>query len=300
MIAGDLDQAGTCPERALTLSPNQVEPLLLRGEIDLKAGDPDGAQSRARAALRINPDDTAAMSLLAHALRELGRPDEALSLLEIALQDSPDSLPLSLEKVRIIRHTKGKSQALQAIDELNTRYPDEPVILASLAEALDEAGESEKAIQAAQSALRGDSAQQSLSLSEQARMHYLLGSSFRSAGQLDQAVHHLSEARRLSPEVADVYLELGRTYEERREYDQALNTYHQAIAAIPNDYRAYYQVGVTLKECKDYQGAEKMLRQAAELAPEEASIHRMLAAVVALNLVHNYRDEVPRNVGISV
>lgn len=299
LVAGDLDQAGSYVERAVTLSPNEVGPLLLRGEIDLKAGNPNGAQSRAQAALRINPDDMAAMSLLAHSLSELGRPDEALSLLEIALQNTPDSLPLSLEKVRIIRHTEGKSTALQAINELNTRYPDEPVILASQAEALDEAGEYENAIQAAQSALRLDSDQGRLSLSEQAKLHYLLGCSFRRAGQLDQAVHHLSEAKGLSPEVADIYLELGKTHEERREYDQAMNTYQQAINAIPNDYRAYYQIGVTLKECKDYQGAEKMLRKAAELAPNEPSIHRMLAAVVALNLVHNYRDEVPQNLGIS-
>jgi tetratricopeptide (TPR) repeat protein len=298
-VAGDLNRAGTYAERAVTLSPNQVEPLLLRGEIDLKAGDPTGAQSRAQAALRINPDDMAAMSMMAHALSELGRPEEALSLLEIALQSTPDSLPLSLEKVRIIRNAKGKSTALQAIHELNARYPEEPVILAFLAEALDEAGENEKAIQAAQSALRGNSDQEHLSLGEQAKLHYLLGCSFRRAGQLDQAIHHLSEARRLSPEVADIYLELGRTHEERRQHDQALNIYQQAITAIPNDYRAYYRIGVALKECKDYQGAEKMLRQAAELAPNEPSIHRMLAAVVALNLVHNYRDEVPQNLEVN-
>ncbi|MCK5313731.1 MAG: tetratricopeptide repeat protein, partial [Anaerolineales bacterium] len=299
LTAGDLDQAGAYAERAVTLSPNQVEPLLLRGEIDLKANNPSGAQSRAQAALRINPDDMAAMSMMAHALSELGRPEEALSLVEIALQSTPDSLALSLEKVRIIDKTKGQSPALQAINELKERYPEEPVILAFLAEALDEAGENEKAIQAAQSALRGNSDQEQLTLGEQAKLHYLLGCSFRRSGQLDQAVHHLSEARRLSPEMADIYLELGQTHEERRQHDQALNIYQQAIAAIPNDYRAYYQTGIALKESKDYQGAEKMLRQAAELAPNEPGIHRMLAAVVALNLVHNFREEVPHDMQVS-
>ncbi|MCK4900367.1 MAG: tetratricopeptide repeat protein, partial [Anaerolineales bacterium] len=193
----------------------------------------------------------------------------------------------------------GQSPALQAINELKERYPEEPVILAFLAEALDEAGENEKAIQAAQSALRGNSDQEQLTLGEQAKLHYLLGCSFRRSGQLDQAVHHLSEARRLSPEMADIYLELGQTHEERRQHDRALNIYQQAIAAIPNDYRAYYQTGIALKESKDYQGAEKMLRQAAELAPNEPSIHRMLAAVVALNLVHNFREEVPHDMQVS-
>lgn len=290
LASGDKEKAGAYAERAVTLSPNQVEPLLLRGEIDLKSGNPGGAQSRAQAALRINPNSTRAISMMAKALSELGRTDEALSLLEVALQDSPNSLPLSLERVRIIRHAKGYDQALSAISELSERYPNEPCLLALQAEALEEAGESEKAIKAAQRALRGKDGPTPLALAEQAKMHYLLGCSFRRAGQLDQAVHHLSEAIRLSPDIVDAYLELGGTHEERREHNQAINVYRQAIAAVPNDHQAYYQIGLALKEGKDYLGAEKMLRQATELAPNEPGIHRMLAAVVALNLVHNNRE----------
>jgi Flp pilus assembly protein TadD len=88
----------------------------------------------------------------------------------------------------------------------------------------------------------------------------------------------------------DAYLELGRAHQDRRQHNQAVNTYHQAIAVAPNDYRPYCQAGLVLKESKDYEGAEDMLRRAAELAPNDVSIHRMLGAVVALNLVHNRRQ----------
>jgi hypothetical protein len=44
-----------------------------------------------------------------------------------------------------------------------------------------------------------------------------------------------------------------------------------------------------LKDSKDYMAAEAMLRRAAQLAPNEVSVHRLLGAVVALNLVHNHR-----------
>jgi len=47
-----------------------------------------------------------------------------------------------------------------------------------------------------------------------------------------------------------------------------------------------------LKESKDYIQAEKMLRRASELAPEDISVHRLLGAVVALNLVHNRREPI--------
>ena len=55
------------------------------------------------------------------------------------------------------------------------------------------------------------------------------------------------------------------------------------------DYRPYYQAAMALKEGKDYLEAESMLRRAAQLAPEDVNVHRLLGAVVALNLVHNRR-----------
>ncbi len=62
-----------------------------------------------------------------------------------------------------------------------------------------------------------------------------------------------------------------------------------AAKIAPTDYHPYYQAGLALKESKDYLGAETMFRRAAHLAPNEVNIHRQLAAVVALNLVHNRR-----------
>jgi len=62
-----------------------------------------------------------------------------------------------------------------------------------------------------------------------------------------------------------------------------------AVKIAPNDYRPYYQAGLALKDSKDYLEAETMFRRAAHLAPNELNIHRQLAAVVALNLVHNRR-----------
>jgi tetratricopeptide (TPR) repeat protein len=158
------------------------------------------------------------------------------------------------------------------------------------AETLEASGESEAAIRTAQRALRSQSSEYPLSTVEQAQLHYLLGRLLRRSGQLDQAVHHLSETIRLSPDLVDAYLEIGHVHQERRQHNQALNAFRQAIAVAPRDHRPYYLIGQALKESKDYLGAEKMLRLANELAPDDISIHRLLGAVVALNLVHNRRE----------
>ena len=85
----------------------------------------------------------------------------------------------------------------------------------------------------------------------------------------------------------DSYLKLGSTQVERRQFEQALETYQKAIRIHPSDPRPYYQAGLLLKDSRDYPAAEKMLRRAAEKAPDDVAIHRQLAAMVALNLVHN-------------
>jgi tetratricopeptide (TPR) repeat protein len=117
----------------------------------------------------------------------------------------------------------------------------------------------------------------------------MIGQYMHQIGQLDQAIHHLSEATDRFPEHLEAYLELGRAYQDRREHKQALKTYQRAINVSGNDYRPYYQAGIVLKDSKDYVAAEAMLRHAAQLAPNEVSVHRLLAAVVALNLVHSHR-----------
>jgi len=83
------------------------------------------------------------------------------------------------------------------------------------------------------------------------------------------------------------YLELGLARKERREYQQALLIFEQATSIAPEDPRAPFQAGLALKESKDYKSSETMLRRAVSLAPNDLNIRRQLAAVVALNLVHN-------------
>jgi len=85
------------------------------------------------------------------------------------------------------------------------------------------------------------------------------------------------------------YLELGLARKERREYQQALQIFEQATSIAPDDPRAVYQAGLAFKESKDYKSSETMLRRAVNLAPHDLNIRRQLAAVVALNLVHNPR-----------
>ncbi|MGW8249538.1 MAG: tetratricopeptide repeat protein, partial [Anaerolineales bacterium] len=129
-----------------------------------------------------------------------------------------------------------------------------------------------------------------LNKDELAYLHYNLGRLLSQTGQLDQSIHQLVEAIDKKPGYVEPYLELGHVHQQRRQHSQALQAFTQAIEAAPADSRPYYHAGLALKESKDYLEAERMLRKASELAPDDVSIHRLLGAVVALNLVHNRRQ----------
>jgi tetratricopeptide (TPR) repeat protein len=176
---------------------------------------------------------------------------------------------------------------LKALQELVAQNPKQAAFLALLADWLKEAGKQDAAVQAARLALQ--EGLEGLTLKQRADLHTMIGLQMRKNGQLDQAIHHLSEAILQSSDFLDAYLELGRVYHERREYQQALKIYQKAINLAGDDYRPYYQAGLVLKDNKDYMAAEAMLQRAAKLAPNELIVHRLLGAVVALNLVHGHR-----------
>ena len=287
---GDLDLAAASAERAIEISADPIPALLLRGEIALKANNPKGAQSRAQAVLHIEPENAKALILLAHALQALSRPEDALASIEKAIPLVKQPLHLLLERAELLRAAEKPRAALEALQDIANQFSQEPLVLAPLAEALMSEGRHEEAVQTARLALQVG--KDDLTSQDQANLMFLLGRQAHSTGQLDQAIYYLSQTIQFDPENLEAYLELGNTYQERRQNAKALIVYQQAISVAEKDHRAYYQAGIVLKESKDYLAAETMLRRAAKLAPNDVSIHRLLGAVVALNLVHN-RSQTP-------
>jgi tetratricopeptide (TPR) repeat protein len=289
-MMGDNQQAAAYANRAVAYNPDQPEPLLLAGEIALDARQYREAENSARSILQLFPDHPAALVLQARSLAAMNRPDEALVLLEKALAKTNDQIALKLERVRLLARARGNDAALQAANQLSDEFPDDHQALTLLAEIQEASGKLEEAVRTAQRALRIQSGGLAVANHDLATTHHIIGRLMRRAGQLDQALYHLSEAVRIAPELFEATLELGQVHQERREHSQALSVYRQALSSAPNDPRPYILIGQALKESKDYVGAEVMLRRASELSPNDLAIHRQLAAVVALNLVHNRRE----------
>jgi tetratricopeptide (TPR) repeat protein len=278
-------QAKRNSDLATKIAPEQSSPLLLSARIALKLDDPGQAKAKSEAVLRINPDDSQALYIQAQAYADLGDTEQALQVVEKAIPLSNEPLSLYLQRADLLAAAGDSQDLLSELKAIADQYPDEPLVLGPLAKAYAEAGQKNEAIQAAQQALHRSS--RVMPLDEQAQLHHLLGRLLRDTGQLDQSIHQLSEAIRIAPQTLNSYLELGLTQEERRQFEPALETYKKAINIYPTDARPYHQAGLLLKSSRDYPAAESMLRKAAERDPENVEIHRQLAALVALNLVHS-------------
>jgi tetratricopeptide (TPR) repeat protein len=270
---------------ASRIAPKQPEPLLMCAQIALKLDDPGQAQVKSEAALDLVPDDPRALLLLAKAFSNLGNPGQAMDVVETAIPLADDPLPLYLLRAELLAAADDSQRLLPELKSIADQYPGEPLVLAPLSNAFADANQKEEAIQAAQQALQRNSGE--IPLDEQAQLHHLLGRLLRETGQLDQSIHQLSEAIRIAPQSLNSFLELGLTQEERRQFGPALETYKKAINSYPADSRPYYQAALLLKSGRDYPAAETMLRKAAERDPENVEIHRQLAALVAINLVHS-------------
>ncbi len=293
--AGHLDEAVACADKAITLAPEQPEPLIMRAELALQSNDPQTAFASAQAAARLQPNQPPAALILARALKALKRPEEALAALEDAVPLADDPLPLLLERVHLLRQLNDTTAALNAVTELAHHHPDDPEVLSVLAHTQADSGLYDTAIATAQKALKSAPLQngsEALDIAGRAKLHHLVGSLLRKSGQLDQAIQHLSEAVRQSPDWVEPYLDLGYTHQERRQHVKALEIFKQATTIAPRDPRPYYCAALAFKDGKDYPAAEAMLRRAAALSPNDVSIRRNLAAVVALNLVHNRKPAV--------
>ncbi len=286
-LLSDIENAYSNARYALALAPDRTDIYQLLGEIAIRNQDYQGAYEYANRAILTGPKDTRSTMVLVKSLSALGRYHEAIAKLNTAIPSSPDAKGLYLQRVAIIRQMDGPRAALHELVSMANTYPNDFEVLNTMANAFLEAGDAANAIVSAKQALK--SCRERTSRNEQANLHLMIGQLNRQSGQLDQAIQHLGEAIQLAPDRLEPYLELGLARKERREYQQALLIFEQASMIAPDDPRALYQAGLALKESKDYKSSESMLRRAVSLAPNDLTIRRQLAAVVALNLVHNPR-----------
>lgn len=283
-LSGDLKQAEQRASEAHKIDSSMPEALLLQAELALQANEPEEARKVIEQALKLSPKNPDALRIFAECLHALGLQEDALSILERAQEFAEDALPFLLRRAQMLP----QREAIEELAKLSQKFQDRAEAFFALSEVLALAGNFNDAIKAAQQAVK--KATQALPRDMQARMHVHLGQLLKHNGQLDQSLHHLDQAAKLAPYLVDSHLERGRVFQSRRQFKQALDAFDQAANIAPDKAQPHVEAALALKEAKDYGAAEAKLRKAAKLAPKDRVVQRQLAAVIALNLVHEPQD----------
>ncbi len=282
---GAWGEAARCAERALQSRPEDTAALRLRVRAALHLVDGRAARSRALSLTKSLPSDAEAWFLLAQAWELLSRPGEALAAARKALSLHENPPPdWHLRYVNLLAAQEGAPAALESLLPLLAVFPQETRFRLLAVQFALEAGREEEALSLAQSALQDEALP--LADSDRALLHMLAGRILRSSGNLDQAVYHLTEATRLTPQDAGIWMELGRAYEKRRDMHRAVQAYERACALSPENPEPYHLAGEAYKTLKDYPRAERAIRHAAALSPTNVQLQRLLASLTALNIVH--------------
>ena len=283
-MIGNLEQAYSCAERAAELAPEHLGAQKTAASLAYQQGNYRGAEKHLSVLIDLAPQDPEALSLLSQTLAAEGEPQEALTVLDKAISLEDRSLDLELQRAGLVKELEGPYAAVDALRVIHSQHAADYQVILSLVRALVEAGETDQAVSAAQEALHQEDLGHTRE--QKAELHLMTGRLLRNSGHLDQAVHHLHQALKLTGEQAQAHLELGCLHHDRRQYDQALEHLMKAIELDSQDPNAYYHAGRVLKDLKEFSRAENMLRRASKLAPNDLRIHRQLGVLVTLNLVH--------------
>ncbi|MEN8240319.1 MAG: tetratricopeptide repeat protein [Chloroflexota bacterium] len=282
------DSAIEAVKKALKLAPNSLKIVLSAAEIATQS-ETESAVGEKLAAKAVSMATQSSVEIIqiCELLVKLNQIEQALVYINGKIDLAVEQIPLLIQRAKLIGLQQGSQEKLNLLIELAKENSKNPLIFANLADAYIDTNNPEEAIRSAQFALKY--ADQSLDLPHRAKLHYQLGVLLRQSGQLDQALHQLTQTLQLTPNFLAAHLEIGETLTQRNEFEKALTHYQTAIEISPNDPRAYKEAGMLLKEGKDYLGAETMFRQAYAHDKNDLFIQRQLAAVIALALIHQPR-----------
>lgn len=280
--SGEHREALECAGKAAEIQPEDLQPILLSGEIAMAMGKLDWALAYAQEAFKLSSHNESAILFLSKVLEKRGKPAESLALIQRSLVNHDQSEPLVFEQARLLRKINGAKAALPVLSRLTDSNNPSVQALSLLAQVQSDCGDLIGAEKSARRALEVNP--------EDMATNLLLGRLLHKAGQLDQSLIYLKLACQDGGFSLEALMELGQVYQARREYQAAMQVFEQAILQSPRDYRPYLAAGTILREAKDYRGSEAMFRRAAELAPGDVNIQRQLGAVVALNLVYESQE----------
>lgn len=149
LLAGNIDDAKSKAEKALTIDGKNITALILKASIAMNQNDFEQALATVNEALSYQSDSVDAKSLKALVLNKQGNATEALQLIDATIPSAIEEKKLSLTMVKLsILEEQKDYAAMEAIyRELQNERPTETWIVTSLVKLLSQQGRYEDTVQ---------------------------------------------------------------------------------------------------------------------------------------------------------
>jgi tetratricopeptide (TPR) repeat protein len=321
MARRDAGAAAVALEKLARLTPTVPEVHANLGTVYYTQGRFAQAAQAFERALRLNPRLSNAPLMLGICYAELGRAKEAIPILEPAFRHPPNNeigrtigLKLMGAYVSLDQHTK----ALEVIEELLTRYPNDPELLyrashlygdralQTMVRLVQVAPESSWKRMAFAEALEAEK-RYDLAIIEYKKVlgadpgflgaHYRLGRALMlnavdSKEAREEALKEFQLALAQDPRNAGAEYELGEIYRRRGQPEEAAGHFSRAVEIDPRFEDARIGLARALIQLKRPKEALSQLRAALELNPRNEVSHFLLArAYSSIGDTANYQKE---------
>jgi tetratricopeptide (TPR) repeat protein len=253
-----------------------------RRSYQLDAGNSRGLMGLVQTYMAQNKADQAIAMLEPEAAKAPKRPDYRIAIASAAVlsgkfdlgiaeyqqvlgmlgQDATARADIFLRLGETYRRKGDMSNAVAALQQARGSLPDNPVVLSTLALALDNSGRRTEARQAYEAALKYDP-NNAMALNNLA---FLLADT---GGDLDQALTLAQKAKQLLPNLAEVSDTLGLIYLRKNLSDNAVDIFKQLVSKEPNASTFHYHLGMALSQKGDKPKALEELQHALKDNPSK-------------------------------
>ena len=205
---GRIEEAIAQHRRAVELAPRSAQACYNLGNSLRDGQQVDDAMRAYRAALQAGPAPLELWTRLGVSLQDLGDSEAALAAFDRGRQEHPQASQAHCNFGHMAMRLRRPRDGIEALRLAVRLEPGEPVATSHLVDALIRSGFLSEAVGLAEAALRqaqsttdtGDGSRDE----RLARLHNVLGNACCSAGDIDQSITHLGEARRLMPDARTV------------------------------------------------------------------------------------------------
>jgi len=292
-------------------APNSPDIYYQLGLIDLSEKKYKEAEADFRRSYELNPANSRGLMGVVETYFAERRPDDAINMLQAEAAKSPNRVDLHLAvasaSVMAARFDMAVSQyqaalsmlgtdaaaradiylrlgetyrrkgdmnnAIPALEQARKSMPDNPVVLSTLALALDSAGRKADARKIYESTLKADP-NNGVALNNLA---FLIADS---GGDLDQALTLAQRAKQMLPNTAEVSDTLGLIYLRKNLSDNAIDIFRDLVTKQPLQSTFHYHLGMAFSQKGDRPRALEQLQQALKDDPpreEKAKIQQLLS-----------------------